>query len=214
MVQVLVSSGAQRPYGDPFYHPIWEAAAEMDLPIAAHLGGQGGVNSNPTGTGPPTFFWEAHSMLAESGMGHVASMIAHGVFEKWPNLTFVLIECGVAWLPGILWRLDADYRALRKETPWLRRLPSEYARDHIRLTTQPLESPPNKQHLWSLLEAIDGQHTLLFATDYPHWDFDDPTMLNIPPAWRDDVFDRNARKVYRRLPQRAERASEPELASV
>ena len=153
-------------------------------------------------------------MLAESGMGHVASMIAHGVFEKWPNLTFVLIECGVAWLPAILWRLDADYRALRKETPWLKRLPSEYARDHIRLTTQPLESPPNKQHLWSLLEAIDGQHTLLFATDYPHWDFDDPTMLNIPPAWRDDVFDRNARKVYRRLPQRAERASEPELASV
>jgi len=202
IVQVLVSSGSYRPYGDPFYHPIWEAAAEMGLPIAAHLGGQGGVNYNPIGCGPTTFYWETHAMLCETGMAHVASMIAHGVFEKWPNLYFVIIECGVSWLPGILWRLDADYKALRKETPWLKRLPSEYARDHIRLTTQPLEQPKNKQHLWSVLEAIDGENTLLFATDYPHWDFDDPTQIQIPPAWKDKIFDENARKVYKRLSPR------------
>ena len=49
MVQVLVSSGSQRPYGDPFYHPIWEAAAEMDLVVAAHLGSASGVNSTVLG---------------------------------------------------------------------------------------------------------------------------------------------------------------------
>ncbi len=200
IVQVLVSSGSYRPYGDPVYHPIWEAAAELDLPIAAHLGGQGGLNYSPIGGGPTTFFWETHALLCETGMAHVGSLIAHGVFERWPNLTFVLIECGVSWLPGILWRLDADYKALRKETPWLKRLPSEYARDHIRLTTQPLEQPENKQHLWNVLEAIDGQHTLMFSSDYPHWDFDDPKQVQIPPEWRADVFDGNARKVYRKLP--------------
>jgi predicted TIM-barrel fold metal-dependent hydrolase len=202
-VQVLVSSGAQRPYGDPFYHPIWDAAAEIGLPVGIHLGGQGGVNVTPTGTGMTTFFWETHAMLCESGMGHVASLIAHGVFERWPNLRFVLIECGVAWLPAILWRLDADYKALRKETPWLKRLPSEYARDHVRLTTQPLEQPPNVEHLWAILEAIDGEHTLLYASDYPHWDFDDPTLLHIPREWRPRVFGENAREVYA-LPRRAD----------
>jgi len=196
LVQVLVSSGAQRPYGDPFYHPIWDAAAEVGLPIAAHLGGQGGLNVSPTGCGPPTFFWETHALLCETGMGHVASLIAHGVFERWPTLRFALIECGVAWLPGILWRLDADYKALRKETPWLKRLPSEYARDHIRLSTQPLEEPPRVEHLWSILEAIDGERTLIFASDYPHWDFDDPTRLHIPPAWRERVMAENARELY------------------
>jgi len=201
LVQVLVSSGSQRPYGDPFYHPIWEAAAELDLPIAIHLGSASGVNVGVMGAGAPTFYWEAHSLYCVHGLGHVASLIAHGVFEKWPNLTFILVECGVAWLPGILWRLDNDYRALRKETPWLKRLPSEYARDHIRLTTQPLENPKDKHHLWNLLETIDGQHTLLFATDYPHWDFDDPTTVNIPSEWKDDVMDANARRVYRRLPR-------------
>jgi predicted TIM-barrel fold metal-dependent hydrolase len=200
IVQVLVSSGSQRPYGDPFYHPIWQAAAEYDLPVAAHLGGQGGINTAPTGVGHPTFYWEAHALLCETAMGHVASLIVHGVFEKIPNFTFVCVELGTAWLPGILWRLDNNYRALRKETPWLKRLPSEYARDHIRLTTQPLERPDNIEQLWHVLEAIDGKNTLLFASDYPHWDFDDPASLKLPPGWRDNVFDANARKVYRRLP--------------
>lgn len=196
LVQVIVSSGAACPYGDPFYHPIWAAAAEVGLPVAAHLGGQGGVNSNPTGCGPPTFYWEAHALLCETGMGHIASMIAHGVFEKFPSLRFVLIECGVAWLPAVLWRLDADYKALRKETPWLRRLPSKYAAEHIRLTTQPLEQPKNDKHLRAILEAIDGEHTLLFASDYPYWDFDDPRSVRIPADWRERIFSENARELY------------------
>ena len=203
IVQVLVSTGSQRPYGDPFYHPIWAAAAELDLPVAAHLGGQGGVNANPTGCGPPTFFWEAHALLCETGMGHVARLIAHGVFDRWPNFRFLLIECGVACLPAIVWRLDADYKALRKETPWLKMLPSEYAARHLRLTTQPLEQPRETRHLWAVLEAIDGEQTLLFASDYPHWDFDDPTLLHVPPAWKKRVMSENARELYR-LPERAE----------
>jgi uncharacterized protein len=194
--QVLVSSGSQRPYGDPFYHPIWDACAEVGLPFAVHLGGNAGVNAPPTGCGAPTFFWEAHALLCETGMGHVASAIAHGVFERWPGARLVLIECGSAWLPPILWRLDADYRALRKETPWLRRLPSEYARDHVRLTTQPLEQPREAAALWPALEDIGARDMLMFASDYPHWDFDDPVSVRLPRAWREQVLDGNARALY------------------
>jgi uncharacterized protein len=201
IVQVLVSSGAQRPYGDPFYHPIWDACAEVGLPFAIHLGGTAGVNALPTGCGPSTFFWETHALLCETGMGHLASVIAHGVFERWPDARLVIIECGTAWVPALLWRLDADYRALRKETPWLKRLPSEYARDHIRLTTQPLEAPRNPEALWAGLADIGAQDMLMFASDYPHWDFDDPGRLRIPREWRDAILDGNARLLYG-LPER------------
>lgn len=117
IVQVHMSHGSYRPYGDPFYHPIWEACSEMGLPLAIHLGGQGGINYAPIGSGPMTYYWTTHALLCQPAMSHVASAIAHGVFEKWPNMKFVIIECGVAWLPSILWRLDANWKALRKEPP-------------------------------------------------------------------------------------------------
>jgi uncharacterized protein len=121
MAQVLASHGSVKPYGDPFYHPIYEACAEVGLPFAIHLGGQGGINWNAIAPAPTTFFWETLAILHMSALAHVASMIAHGVFEKWPELYFVVIECGVAWVPSVLWRLDQDYKALHKETPWLKR---------------------------------------------------------------------------------------------
>jgi predicted TIM-barrel fold metal-dependent hydrolase len=200
MVQVLASQGSVKPYGDPFYHPIYEACAEMGLPFAIHLGGHGGVNTHPVSPSPTTFFWETHAIFFMSAMSHVASMIAHGVFEKWPGLYFVVIECGVAWVPSVLWRLDQDYKALRKETPWLKMLPSEYFRRNIRFSTQPLERPDNLQHLWSTLEAMDGENTLMFASDYPHWDYDDVKSLHLPPDWKPKIFGSNALEVYKRIP--------------
>ncbi|MEM7538702.1 MAG: amidohydrolase family protein [Chloroflexota bacterium] len=200
IVQVIMTAGARRPYGEPFYHPIWEAAAEVGIPVAMHLGGNGGVNAETSFAMQPTFYYEHHALLCQGAMSHVASLIVNGVFEKWPSLQFIIIECGVAWLPSMLWRLDATYKSLRKETPWLKRLPSEYARDHIRMTTQPLEQPANKEHLWAALEAIDGKHTLLYASDYPHWDYDDPHEVAIPKAWRENIFELNARQVYQKLP--------------
>jgi uncharacterized protein len=53
---------------------------------------------------------------------------------------------------------------------------------------------------------MDGQNTLLFASDYPHWDFDAPTNLHIPPAWRDKVMGLNALDVYKRIEAPADAA--------
>src|SRR5262249_17492230 len=75
MGRVRVSTGSKKPYGDPFYWPVWEAAAEFDLPVAAHLGGESGINAEPTACGPSTFFWEHHAMMAQMGMVHLASTI-------------------------------------------------------------------------------------------------------------------------------------------
>jgi predicted TIM-barrel fold metal-dependent hydrolase len=132
-------------------------------------------------------------------MAHLVSLVCHGVFERLPGLRVVLIEAGVAWLPGVLWRLDANWKALRSETPWVRRLPSEQVREHVRFTTQPLEQPRRKSDLHAVLEAVDGlEDMLMFATDYPHWDFDSPRQVvaRLPEAWREKVLSENARALY------------------
>jgi predicted TIM-barrel fold metal-dependent hydrolase len=92
----------------------------------------------------------------------------------------LLIEGGIAWLPGMLWRLDTNWRGLRSEVPWLERKPSEVAREHVRFSTQPLEhTDGHDETLFEMLEAVGAPDNLCFASDYPHWDFDDSGfMLN------------------------------------
>lgn len=209
LVQVILPSGTRLPYGDPHYHPIYEAAAELDLPIAIHPGGDGlGIASPSAAGGIPTFYIEWHSLLSQAPMTHLVSLICQGVFEKFPGLRVVLMEGGVAWLPGILWRLETNYKALRMEVPWVKRLPSEYVREHVRFTTQPMDQPIQPEHLQPMLEMIGGKEMLLFASDYPHWDADVPALIGIPPEWRHAVYGENARSLYTRLP-RATRAASP-----
>jgi hypothetical protein len=52
---------------------------------------------------------------------------------------------------------------------------------------------------WRGLTEI-GWNRLLFATDYPHWDYDDPTQvlpMALPEQQRRDFFFNNAMALYR-----------------
>ncbi len=200
-VQVLLCGGADRPYGEPRYLPIFEAAAECGLPVAIHSGGEGmGIAAPPGGAGPVTFYSEWHTLgSACSIMSHLVSLLCHGTFERLPSLKVLLVEGGIAWLPGIMWRLDTNWRALRSETPWLERKPSEVAREHVRFSTQPLEhTDGHDATLFEMLEAAGAPDNLCFASDYPHWDFDDPGFMlkRLPEAWRDKVLHENAAELY------------------
>ena len=206
VVQVLLPCGARSGYGDPQYAPILDAAVETGLAVAMHVGAEGlATNPPPTATGYPFYYAEWHTLLPEAAMAHLVSLVCHGVFERLPELRVVVIEAGVAWLPAVLWRLDSNWKALRTEVPWVRRLPSEQVREHVRFTTQPLEQPKRKSDLHAVLGAIDGiENLLMFATDYPHWDFDAPRQAlgRLPEAWRERIASENARALYR-LPARA-----------
>jgi predicted TIM-barrel fold metal-dependent hydrolase len=198
MVQVTIT-GAPCLLGHPSLHPIYEACDELGLPFNMHVGGgEAGVNGGQP-LGPPTSYVEMHTTMCIPAMNHLINMVTEGVFEKFPNLTFVLNEFGIAWLPFVMWRLDMEYRAGREELPWLTRLPSQYIMDHVRFTTQPLENPEDPRDLVKLLEVMGGPRLLLFATDYPHWDADNPdTVLRwFPEEWLEPVFHQNARAVYR-----------------
>jgi uncharacterized protein len=129
----------------------------------------------------------------------VTSLVIEGVFERFPNLKVVIVEGGFAWLAPLAWRLDKLYERMRGEVAHLGRKPSEYIRQHIWVTTQPIEEPADASHLFDMMEWI-GWDRLLFASDYPHWDFDDPFRAfpaGLASERRKQILTGNARAVYR-----------------
>jgi predicted TIM-barrel fold metal-dependent hydrolase len=198
-VQVLLLASGDVPLGKRALWPIYEAAVRHNLPIGIHAGGAYHNPPGPIGWG---------SSLAEDYTGHafafaatVSSLTAEGVFAKFPQLKFVLLESGVSWLPPHLWRLTKFWRGLRMEIPWVDRPPAEIVRQHIRLTAQPIDAPDDRDTLLRLIDHLQSDAILLFATDYPHWQFDGEAAL--PAGLPADIVRKmmidNPRATYARL---------------
>jgi uncharacterized protein len=195
--QILILARTAEPLGSRRYWPILEKAAEVGLPIGLHVFGYGG---HPvTGAGWPSYYLEemtSHSAACQAG---VASLALQGVFERIPGLKVIVIEGGFAWLASLMWRLDQHWARHREEVPHVTRPPSESLRQGLWISTQPMEEPERGRHLLDVIEWI-GWDRLLIATDYPHWDFDDPSVAlprSLGPEKRRAICSENARKVYR-----------------
>src|SRR3954454_13579669 len=186
--------------GQRHYYPIYEAAAEIGLPITVHPNSGEGIfrTSPPMAGGTPTYYVEWHTGLSQVFQANVISLICHGVFERFPGLKVVMTEGGLGWIPDVIWRLDKNVKGLRDEVPWVRRLPSEYVTDHVRFTTQPLPEPRLRKHLHVLCEIAQAERTLMFSSDYPHWDFDDPrhALTTLPAEIRQRVASDNAIETF------------------
>jgi predicted TIM-barrel fold metal-dependent hydrolase len=197
-VQILIPSKTNEPLGRKRYWPVFAAAQAADLPIAVHVNSVGGGYASTPG-GWPSYYLQDHHINVHSFQALVASLVLEGVFEKFPRLRMVMIEGGFAWLPALCWRLDQQWARMRDEVPDCKRPPSEYIREHIWFTTQPMEEPEQSDHLRDTLTWI-GWERIMFATDYPHWDYDDPRgafPIRLSDAEHATIFRDNAMKLYR-----------------
>ena len=204
-LQLMFAMRTSEPLGRRKYWPIYEAAEAMGKPIGIHVGGGGGMPVS--GSGWPSYYIEDHTGQSIAYLTQVASFIFEGVFEQFPKLKVVLIEGGFGWVPSLAWRMDAAWSKLRGEVPKLQRKPSEYFADHFWLTTQPMEEPHKPEQFVQMLEHAPWlQDKLMFATDYPHWDFDAPDAclpnVQLPDGFEAKLMFQNARKLYN-LPARS-----------
>jgi predicted TIM-barrel fold metal-dependent hydrolase len=197
-VQILLPSKTNEPLGRKRYWPIFAAAQSAGLPIGVHVNSVGGGYAS-TGSGWPSYYLQDHHINVHSFQAQVASLALEGVFERFPRLRMVMIEGGFAWLPALCWRLDRHWARMRDEVPECKRPPSEYIREQLWFTTQPVEEPEQAEHLRDTLNWI-GWDRLMFATDYPHWDYDDPASafkIAMSERERAMIFRENACAVYR-----------------
>ena len=194
-VAVFMPSSAQEQLGSRKYWPIYEAATARGLPIAFHTGGY----MSQHGAGPPSYYLGYHVNISCVMQSQLTSMVTGGMFEVIPGVRVVLTECGLSWTASLCWAMDAAWELMRDDHSHLPRRPSEYVHEHVWFTTQPIEEPDDPAQLLYAIEEAQLEDRLLFATDYPHWDFDSPAQAlprAMPKELRRAVLCGNAFDLY------------------
>ena len=110
---------------------------------------------------------------------------------------------GWSWAPAYAWRLDSAWAKLRDEVPHLARKPSDYMREHVWFTTQPIEEPErdaDTESVYQMFEEAGFGERLMFSSDYPHWDFDSPyrsVPVSFPIERRRRMLGQNASALFK-----------------
>lgn len=185
--------------GHPHYYPIYEAAQDADLPIVVHP--QATIGNVPGceffAGGVPATAAERHVGYSQLAFANVPSLVFDGVFERFPKLRIAFSEFGFSWLPPLLWRMDAVWRAFRRDVPWVKAPPSEYVNRFLKFTTQPCdETGPGE--LEQIINMFDAENLLMFSSDYPHFDADDPfqVFVKFDQGFKTRVMHDNAAQFY------------------
>ena len=180
-VQVLMPVRGPSPLGRRSHWPIYEACERHGLALGVRPGGNVGSAILPVGW--PSHLVEDLASQTQAYGSQVMSLVLEGVLGRHPDLSVVLIGSGVSWLPSLNWRLDKNWKGVRREVPWVDRRPSELIRRSVRLTVRPFDAPP--EAFAEVLDQLGSDAMLLYAAGEGR----------VP----DVDYDRNARQTYPRL---------------
>ena len=199
VVAVFLPTSAVYPlWGDRRYDPIFEACQEASLPVMLH---------SVSAVHPhfPFNVEQFDTVLARHTVSHTFSIMANfvsmmttGVPARFPSLDVVFTEAGISWVPFMQWRLDKEYNESRRELPFYADRPSTYTQ-HMYYATQPIEEPKRRKDLVDLMNLFDGEDRVVFASDWPHHDFDHPRQVFDLPMSREakaKVMGGNAAKLF------------------
>lgn len=169
---LIAGAGANPPLGSDRYFPIYEAAEDAGLPVIIHSGSTGLMANFPLQWRGTKRYMDAHLLGHPlDHMVHLSTMLTNGVPVRFPDLNFVIQEGGLGWIPFLLERYDNEYSEKSYDAPLLEKTPSEYVRDQFYFTSQPVEGADNREYITNIVRMI-GPENLMFASDYPHFDFD------------------------------------------
>jgi uncharacterized protein len=173
VVGFMVTSTRHRPVHHNAYMKLYAALEERGLPLGFHAG----YNWNDQAATLLNRFISVHALgFVFYNMIHMTNWIINGLPERFPRLKLVWIESGLAWLPFLMQRLDNEYMMRTSEAPALKRLPSDYMRDMF-FASQPMERPADLRVLETTFRLIKAESQLVYSSDYPHWDFDLPSVI-------------------------------------
>ena len=195
-VQVSCAPQSADPLGNRRYWPMFEAICESGRPLALHIGGIPGPSADRLGLAVLLF---RASLLQCAGDAVAGDQ--HGARRRvrpFPEAARAAGGNRLCLGAGAVLAAGPAFERMRDEVPHLKRRPSEYVRDHFWYSTQPMDEPEHPEHLRDVIDWVGWDH-VVFATDYPHWDFDDPAFAfkcKLSREERDRIFSGNAKALF------------------
>jgi predicted TIM-barrel fold metal-dependent hydrolase len=150
------------PYHDKKYDPVWAACSDLQMPVHVH---SAAADREAYGEHVGLYIAEVRWWSTRP----LWFLLWSGVFERFPDLTFVTTECGAFWVPDLLWSSDIVYdreHAAKKLgsqlTAHLPMRPSEYFDRNCFIGA----SNTRRRELARRYEI--GVPNLMWGNDFPH----------------------------------------------
>lgn len=193
----------ERNLDDPYFYPLWAAAEAADLPILVHAG-----------TARPPYplgidhqgdnFFVMHLMHHPTEqMLAMATLFGGGVMERFARLRCAFFEAGCGWVPWYLERIAEHWELLPDFVPAMHTHPLELLRDGRCF----FSCDPGEVSIPYFVDCL-GADSLLYASDYPHWDSAFPESVSLlakhpklDQASRAAILGGNALSLYPRIPR-------------
>jgi predicted TIM-barrel fold metal-dependent hydrolase len=188
-----------KPFWDPVYEPFWALVEETGLPMSFHIVGPRNQNVAATFMNPTPGVKETFIAIAPISICEVVStLVFTGILARHPKLKFVLVECGIGWIPYFVERMDQTFE---KHRFWTKSI----------ITEKPSTYWYNQGHATFIrdLAGVAARHraglrNIMWSTDYPHSDSTWPHsrqalaehFADVPADERDLIAGRNAAALY------------------
>ena len=183
VVGFMVTSPRYKPVHDNVYIKTYALLEEIGKPISFHAA----YNWNDQALSMANRFIAVHALgFMWFNMIHMTNWVVNGLPERFPKLKVMWIESGLTWAYSLMQRLDHSYMMRTSDCPSLKRRPSEYMRE-MYYSTQPMEVPQDLSILEATFKMINAETQLVWSSDYPHWDFDLPSVIYDLPFLKEEA---------------------------
>ena len=171
----------------PYFHPVYEQAAKLDMPICIH-----------TGSGAPwmlPYFEHARNHTFAHGRAlpifAFRDIVANRIPEKFPGLRFGFIEASAGWAPFMMHIL----RRLFKDRPKYRNSTELFRDYNLFIACEADEDIP-------YLAKCIGEDNIVIGSDYGHNDPSAEEKLVESLQKREDISEPFAKKILCDNPRR------------
>jgi predicted TIM-barrel fold metal-dependent hydrolase len=162
--------------GNKVYWPLYEEAEKLGCALAVHVGCLHHMGLDAFST-----YYPVHALGHPfSLMIQAAAMLAHGVFERFPQLRVAFLEGGATWVPFLMDRFDRSYHDGHLQLdlqgnllggPKSGEKASEYFKKQLREGRMFIGFDCDDDGLGNAIKKA-GPEPFLFGSDFPHEVFD------------------------------------------